>query len=160
MSEVFTWTTGHGPASITVTAVITPVSGSKTWLMPSFLPRMPFISELDLDVHPGREVESHERVDRLRRGAVDVDEALVRAHLEVLTRVLVLERAADHAVDVLLGRQRDRTGDGRAGALRRLHDLGRRAVHLLVVVALQTDADLLLRHCCEKRGASCLAPTR
>ena len=101
----------------------------------------------------------HERVDRLRRGAVDVDEALVRAHLEVLTRVLVLERAADHAVDVLLGRQRDGTGDGRAGALRRLHDLGRRAVHLLVVVALQTDADLLLRHVREKGGASCLAPT-
>ena len=31
-----------------------PESGSKTWLMPSFLPRMPFISELDLDVDAGR----------------------------------------------------------------------------------------------------------
>ena len=40
-----TWTTGHGPASITVTAVIAPVSGSKTWLIPSFLPRMPFMAE-------------------------------------------------------------------------------------------------------------------
>ena len=43
VASVFTWTTGHGPASITVTAVIAPVSGSKTWLMPSFLPRMPFM---------------------------------------------------------------------------------------------------------------------
>ena len=77
---------------------------------------------------------------------MDVDEALVRAHLEVLARVLVLERATNHAVDVLLRRQRDRAGDRRPGALRGLHDLGRGLVHLLVVVALQSDADLLLRH--------------
>src|SRR5262249_34467007 len=38
----FTCTTGHGPASITVTGVTPPVSGSKTCVMPSFLPRMPF----------------------------------------------------------------------------------------------------------------------
>ena len=33
---------GTGPASITVTEVTTPVSGSKTCVMPSFRPRMPF----------------------------------------------------------------------------------------------------------------------
>src|SRR3712207_9005209 len=49
--------------------------------------------------------EALERVDRLGRGLVDVDQALVRADLEVLLRVLVLERRADHRVDVLLGRQ-------------------------------------------------------
>src|SRR5262249_5394623 len=70
----------------------------------------------------------------------------VRAHLEVLARVLVLERAADHAVDVLLGGQGHGTGDRRAGALRSLDDLRRRFVELLVVVALEPDADLLLRH--------------
>ena len=37
-------TTGQGPASITVTASTFPVSVSKTWVMPSFLPRMPFIA--------------------------------------------------------------------------------------------------------------------
>ena len=61
--------------------------------------------KLDLDVDACGKVEPHQRVHRLRRGAVDVDQALVRAHLEVLARVLVLERAADHAVDVLLGGQ-------------------------------------------------------
>ena len=35
-------TTGHGPASITVTGVTPPVSWSKTCVMPSFLPTMPF----------------------------------------------------------------------------------------------------------------------
>src|SRR5918911_1663846 len=114
--------------------------------MPSFLPTIPFISGFDLDVDTGRQVESHERVDRLRRRRVDVDQTLVRAHLEMLPRVLVLERAADHAVDVLLGGQRHGPGDGRAGALGGLHDLARRLVELLVVVALESDADLALRH--------------
>src|SRR5437868_10279957 len=103
-------------------------------------------SELDLDVDAGGEVEPHERVDRLRGRRVDVDQALVRAHLEVLPRVLVLERGPDDAVDVLLGGKGHGTGDGGAGALSRVHDVLRRLVHLLVVVALQPDTDLLLRH--------------
>jgi hypothetical protein len=37
-----TWTTGHGPASITVTGVTTPLSGSKSCVIPNFLPTMPF----------------------------------------------------------------------------------------------------------------------
>src|SRR5437764_9022647 len=115
--------------------------------MPSFLPRSPrIVLELDLDVDARRQVEPHQRVDRLRRGRVDVDQALVRTHLEVLARVLVLEGRADHAVDVLLGRQRHGTGDGGAGALGRVHDVARRLVHLLVVIALQPDSDFLLWH--------------
>src|SRR4051812_21737482 len=110
---------------------------------------IPFMSpplKLDFDVDAGREVQTHERVDRLRRGRVDVDEPLVRAHLEVLTRVLVLERAADNAVHVLLGGQRHRPSDGRPGALRRLDDVARGLVDLLVVVALEPDANLVLSH--------------
>ena len=101
--------------------------------------------ELDLDVDACRKIEPHEGVDRLRGRRVDVDQALVRAHLEVLAGVLVLERASDHRVDVLLGGQGHRPGHGRAGALRRLDDRQRRPVELGVVVPLETDADLLLR---------------
>jgi len=73
-----------------VTAVTTPVSWSNSWVMPSFLPMMPLLTcpsslQLDLDVDTGRQVESHQRVDGLRRGVEDVDEPLVRADLEVLT---------------------------------------------------------------------------
>src|SRR5205085_4004842 len=106
-------------------------SSPNTWVIPSFLPSSAAIppellGELDLDVDAGREVvESLERVDGLRRRLQDVDQPLVRADLEVLARVLVLERAADHAVDVLLGRQRDGPRDRRAGARGRLHDLAR-----------------------------------
>src|SRR5205823_7937105 len=94
------------------------------------------------------QVEAHQLVDRLRRRAQDVDQPLVRAHLEVLARVLVLERAADHAVDVLLGRQGDRPSDRRAAALRGVDDLLGRPIQLLVVVALQADADFSLCHEC------------
>src|SRR6478672_3626114 len=143
---VLTWTTGHGPAWMTVTGVTTPVSVSKICVIPSFLPTIPFISELDLDVDACREIEAHQRVHGLRRGAVDVDQPLVRAHLEVLARILVLEGAPDHAVDVLLGWQGHGAGDRRAGSLRRLDDVASRLVHLVVVIALEPDADLLLRH--------------
>ena len=101
--------------------------------------------EPDLDVDAGGQVvEALERVDRLRRRLVDVDQPLVRADLEVLARVLVLERRADHAVDVLLGGQRHGTGHGRAGAGRRLDDLLRGRLDRAVVVGLEADADLVL----------------
>src|SRR5215204_4274789 len=102
--------TGQGPASSTVTRSTRP-SSRKRWVIPSFLARMAGMvlteGESDLDVHAGgKMVEPLERVDRLGRGLVDVDQALVRADLEVLLGVLVLERRLDHRVDVLLRRQR------------------------------------------------------
>src|SRR5688500_13522267 len=117
--------TRHGPASSTVTRSTCP-SSAKTCVIPTFLPRSAGIAsdELDLDVDTRRQVvEPLQRVDRLRRRLMDVDQPLVGADLEVLTRVLVLEGRANHAIDVLLGGQRDRPGDGRAGALGRVHDL-------------------------------------
>src|SRR5204862_7441652 len=171
VSAVRTPTTGHGPAWMTVTGVKRPVSSSKTWLIPSFLPTIPFISsrgrrgpratrasggctleaeggprwprgtvsgraasQLDLDVDAGGKVEPHQRVHRLRRRRMDVDQPLVRANLEVLTGVLVDERTSDHRVDVLLGRQGHGAGHRGAGPLRGLDDRRRRAVELRVVV--------------------------
>src|SRR3954468_11286482 len=128
---------------------------SQTWVMPSLVPSSPFTlrskvmsstSELDLDVHAGRQVEPHERVNRLRGGVDDVDETLVRAHLKVLAGVLVLVGRADDAVHVLLGRQRHRAGDLGTRAGDRVHDLARRGVDHLVVIGLEPDADLLSRH--------------
>src|SRR5919199_4265374 len=104
---------------------------------------MPFTSELDLYGGARRQIEPHQRVDRLRRRRMDVDQALVRPDLEVLPRVLVLEGAADDRVHVLLRRQRNRPGDGGAGSLGRLDDRLSRPVELRVVVALETDADFL-----------------
>src|SRR5207344_832023 len=139
--------TGHGPASSTVTRSTRP-SSVKRWVIPSFLARMAGIGlaegESDLDVDAGgKVVEALERVDRLRRRLMDVDQTLVRADLEVLARVLVLERRANHAVHVLLGGQRDGTGHGRAGARRRLDDLLRCRLDGLRVIGLEANADLV-----------------
>src|SRR5256885_14130988 len=100
-------------AAITVAATTEP-SSLKCWSMPTFRPsstgfanagasffgvspcsstlvssviQMPSL-ELDLDVDAGGKVELHQRVDRLLRGVVDVDEPLVRPDLELLARVL------------------------------------------------------------------------
>src|SRR4051794_27910313 len=137
--------TGQGPASSTVTRSTRP-SSRNTWVIPSFLARMAGIrEELDLDVDAGREVvQALERVDRLGGRPMDVDQALVRPDLEVLLRVLVLERRLDDRVDVAVGRQRHGTRDGRAGARRRLDDLLGRRLEGLVVVGLQANADLVL----------------
>src|SRR5215813_746367 len=89
-------------------------------------------------------VEPLERVDRLRRGLVDVDQALVRPDLEVLLRVLVLERGLDDGVDVLLRGERHRARHGRTGPRRRLDDLLGRSLDGRRVVRLETDADLVL----------------
>src|SRR5437763_3629049 len=110
---------------------------SKTWVMPSLVPRIPLICLsdmglvtlrptwvqlcraqrlLDVDVDARRQINAHERVHRLGRRVENVDQTLVRAHLEVLARVLVLVWRADDAVDVLLGWQRHRPDDPSAGA--------------------------------------------
>ena len=69
-------------------------SSVKMCVMPSFRAMMPvaigLVLQLDLDVDAGRKVEAHERVDRLRRGLMDVDQTLVRADLEMLAASLSL----------------------------------------------------------------------
>src|SRR5215212_10853227 len=139
--------TKQGPASITVTRSTRPSAGSKTCVMPSFLPSSPAIGsdELNLDIDARRQViQALQRVHRLRGGLQDVDQPLVRADLEVFARVLVLERAADHAVDVLLRRQGHGPGHRGAGAHGRVHDLLGGRLDRRVVVGLEPNADLVL----------------
>src|SRR5687767_9306202 len=98
-------------------------------------------SGLDLDVHAGRQVQLHQGVEGLLGRLEDVEQPLVRADLELLARLLVGVRRAEHAVLVDLGRQRDRARDLGAGALRGLDDLAGRLVEQLVIVRLEADAD-------------------
>src|ERR1700754_802511 len=139
--------TWQGPASSTVTRSSLPSSRNR-WVMPSFLARMAGIStegESDLDVHAGGQVvQALERVHRLGRGLMNVDQALVRPDLEVLLGVLVLEGGLHHGVHVLLRRERHRARHCRAGPRRRLDDLLGRCLDGRRVVRLETDADLVL----------------
>src|SRR6185312_11607116 len=98
------------------------------------------------DVDAGREVELHQRVDRLRGGIDDVEETFVGADLELLAALLVdVRRAVDgEALDA--GRQRYRSANLGARALRRVDDFPRRIVEDAVIEGLEPDPDVLSLH--------------
>src|SRR5687767_10961409 len=144
-----------GVASIRVTGTDLPSSVKKR-LMPALRPTMPneyFFAvmagasgQLDLDVNTGGELELHERVHGLVVGIDDVEHALVRAGLVLVTRVLVDVRRNENGVTLDLGRQRDRAAHLRAGPLGRLDDLAGRAVDQAMIVRFEPNSDLLVRH--------------
>src|SRR3990172_1067004 len=109
--------------------------------------------ELDLDVHSCRQIEPHQDIDRLRIRLEHVYQPLVRADLEVLVGVLVDEGRTAHRESFDARRQRNRSDDLGPGALGRLDDTLRRLVEHAVVVGLESDADLLLRHACATPGS-------
>src|SRR5215467_853242 len=92
--------TWHWPSRSTVTGTCSPAS-VKTRVIPTFCAITPerislvsclagsVRSELDLDIYAGGKIELHQRVHRLRRRIDDIEQPLVRAHLELLTALLV-----------------------------------------------------------------------
>src|SRR6266478_4528090 len=117
-------------------------------VMPSFRAtrpvRIPRSSELNLDVHAGGEVELHQGVHGLWRRIDDVEHTLVRADLELLARLLVDMRRAQHGEFLDLGRQWDRAPHPRPGPFRRIHDLAGRLIEHPVIVGPQADANILV----------------
>src|SRR6266446_4417698 len=104
---------------------------------------------LDFHVHTGRQVQLHQRIHGVRRRLQNVDQTLVRAHFKLLARFLVHVRRPQDRPAVDGGRQRNRPGNIRAGALGRLHDFPRGLVQNSVVVRLQTNTDFVaLSHLC------------
>src|ERR1044072_8572390 len=98
--------TWHCPSLSTVTGTCSPASVN-TRVIPIFCAITPerifllvlelrvvpfapghFGLELDLHVDARREVELHQSIDRLRSGIDDVEQPLMRPHLELLTRLL------------------------------------------------------------------------
>src|ERR1035438_2341330 len=165
-------TTVHGPALSRVTGTACP-SGRNICVIPIFLPRIPglilklsafssqlsaplsdrprtrltagslFPKRLDFDVHTGRQVELHQRIDRLLGRLQDVQEPFVRPDFKLLARLLIHVRRAQNSCDTAGSRQRNRTGDCCAGPFRGVHDFRRRLIQHTVIVCLQTDANSL-----------------
>src|SRR5690349_10570038 len=150
-------TTTQGPAWSTVQGTAAP-SSANTWVMPSLIPRMPFTAirmilytrsfhrvfaakGLDLHVYPRRQIELHQRVHRIRRGLENIDEPLVRAHFELLARLLIHVRRAQNRPAVDRGGQRNRPRHVGAGALGRIHNLPRGLVQNAVVVRFQANSN-------------------
>ena len=104
--------------------------------------------QLDVDLDTGRQLQIHQSLDRLLGRVHDVDQALVGAALELLTRILVLVNSTQDGNDLLLGRQRDRAGNLSAGALCSLHDLLGCLIDQRMIVSFQSDSDFLcVSHC-------------
>src|SRR5690606_18523664 len=144
-----------GVASIRVTGMDWP-SSVNTRLMPALRPTIPsecFFADmsmasgqLDLDVDACCELELHQRVHGLVVGVDDVEHALVRAGLVLVTRILVDVRRRQDGVTLDLGRQGDRAAHLGARPLGRFDDLAGRTVDQSVIERLQPDPDLLVRH--------------
>src|SRR5579872_1519179 len=145
--------TWHCNSCSTVTGTCSPASVN-TRVIPTFCATTPVrISnptpalQLDLDVDTGSEVELHQRVHGLRRRIDDVEEALVRAHLELFAALLVHVRRAVHREFLDARWQRDRSTHLRTRALGRVHDLARRRIEDAVIERLEPDPDILAVHC-------------
>ena len=111
----------------------------------SFNPALQF-SELDLDVHAGGQIELHQRVDGLRGRIDDVQEALVSAHLELFTALLVdVGRPVDREL-LDPRRKRNRSTYLSASALGRVDDLAGRRIENAMVERLETNTDILTVH--------------
>src|SRR6185437_2457106 len=101
---------------------------------------MLFPERLDLHIDSSGKIKLHQRIYRLRRRIENVQQALVRADLELLARLLVHVRRTQHRVLVLHRRQRNRPSDLSARALRGCHDFRRGLIQHAVIVCLQPDA--------------------
>src|SRR5215472_13467469 len=120
---------------------------------------MTVTSELDLHIHARCQIELHQRVYRLRRRIDDIDQALMRPHLELLAAFLVDMRRTVHRIALETRRERDRPAHIRARALRRIDNLLRGGVEHTMIARLQPDADRLACHVSlQKEGAPLRTP--
>src|SRR6202048_21963 len=98
---------------------------------------------LDFYVHARRKIEFHERVHRVRRGLQNIDQALVRAHFELLTRFFVHVRRTQHRPAIDGSGQRNRPNYIGAGTLRGVHDFLGGLVENSVIVRLEAYTDFV-----------------
>src|SRR6185312_6782925 len=89
----------------------------------------------------------HQRIDRLRRRIDDVEHPLMRADFELLARLLVDVRRAQHGELLDPRRQRDWPTHARAGPLRGVDDLACRLIEDAMIVGPKADADVLTVEC-------------
>ncbi|CDO35299.1 hypothetical protein SPHV1_2230030 [Novosphingobium sp. KN65.2] len=104
------------------------------------------LGQLDLNVHASGQVELHQRVDGGGIRLHDVEQTLVGANLELLTRLLVDVRTAVHGELFDLRRKRNGAPNERAGTAGGVSDLASGLVEYAVVKRLEANADVLSFH--------------
>src|SRR5690349_11173254 len=104
------------------------------------------LGQLDLDVHTSGQIELHQRVDRLRRRLHDVEQPLVRPHLELLARLLVDVRRTVDGELLDARRQRNGTANESTRPARRIGDVASRLVEHSMIERLEANPDILRFH--------------
>src|SRR5207245_11454945 len=101
-------------------------------------PRWP-LSQFDLHIDARGKIELHQRVDRLRGRLHDVEQPLVRPHLELLARLLVDVRRAVDGELLDARRKGNGTADESTRAPRRIGDVASRLVEHSMIERLQAN---------------------
>ena len=104
------------------------------------------LSELNLDVHAGSQIELHQRVDRLGRRLHNVKHTLVSANLELFTRLLVDVRTTVHRELLDARRQRNGPADQRTRTARGIGNIAGGLIQNAMVKSLQANANILRIH--------------
>src|SRR6476661_5734667 len=104
------------------------------------------LSQFDLNVDAGSEIELHQRVHRLRRGLHDVEQPLVGPHLELLARLLVDVRRTVDGELLDTRRKGNGTANESTRAARRIGDVASRLVEHSMIERLQANPDILRFH--------------
>ena len=101
--------------------------------------------DFDGDIHAGRKVELLELIHGLGGGFDDIDQALVRALLEGFLGFLVRVGRALNGEALDAGRQRDGSGDARAGAFDGIRDVARGLVYDPVVIRPSVEYECVVQ---------------
>jgi hypothetical protein len=104
------------------------------------------LGQLDLYVYTCGQIELHQRVDRLRRGLNDIEQPLVRSHLELLALLLVDVRRTVDGELLDTRRKGDRTTNKSTRTARRVSDVASCLIEHSMIERLQANTDILRFH--------------
>ena len=105
-----------------------------------------FRLHLDVDVNTCGHLQSLESIHRLLGGSDDVDQTLVSALLELLTRIFIFMNGSEDSNNLFAGGKRNGAAHLGAVLLNCLDDLLRGSIHELVIIRLQSDPHYLICH--------------
>ena len=102
--------------------------------------------DFDFDIHARRHVQTHQHVNRLGIRVKNINQAIVRAYLEMLMRIFINKRRAAYCKPFYLGWQGHRPNNMGAGTFGSLDDPLGGLVENTMILSLKADTDLLFGH--------------
>ncbi len=99
---------------------------------------------LNLNLNSCGKLDAHKSLNSLRLRVKDIDQSLVRAHLKLLTAVLVLVNRSEDSDNLSVGRKRNRTADLASISLSNFYNLLCCGVNDGCIVALESNSDFSL----------------